>query len=121
MMTRTLALLLLLACAPAWAQEPGLGRVFFSPEKRASLDRLRLQNAPTGRDADSGPLTYNGYVRRSTGREIQWVNGVPQEAAGAGRQPLRVGETLDPGSGEKQDLLKGGRIGIGSPGQRPSP
>ena len=115
------ALLALMWITPVHAEEAALGRLFFTPEKRVILDRQRQSNILTGREADGAPLTFNGYVRRSGGRETQWINGIAQGDPTVSRRGLRVGETLDPGSGERQDLLQGGRIELrrAPPGRSP--
>lgn len=112
-----LLLALSLAAAPAAAQTEPLGRLFYTPEQRSALDRLRLQ----GRSAspDNTPLTLNGRVTRSGGRNTAWINGVPldeQEARSLGPLPARPGETtFGPTPGEKTDLLNGGTITVKRP------
>ena len=122
----TLALLTL--TPPAWSQEEALGRLFFTPERRASLDRQRQLNQQQNRDTlTESKLTLNGLVRRSTGRGTTWVNGTPVDdntgrsggsaslPTPAGATELRVGDTLNQASGEREDLLKGGSISVRRP------
>lgn len=119
------AFALLTLTPPAWPQEETLGRLFFTPERRASLDRQRLLNPQQNRDTISeSKLTLNGLIRRSSGRGTAWVNGTPiDDNAGrsgdsiklqtpAGTPQLRVGDTLNQSSGERDDLLKGGSISV---------
>lgn len=136
MKTTTFAALLacLLPAANTWSQE-NLGRLFFSPERRAVLDQQRQQNLTQNRDALSeSNLTLNGVVRRSSGRSTVWLNGNPVDDPAIAREPdpaavgtrpgsppLRVGDTLHQGSGEREDLLKGGSVSIRRPADRPQP
>lgn len=57
-----------------------LGKLFFTPERRVALDRLRQlniqENAPAVEDET---LSVNGVVRRSSGRTTTWVNGQPHD------------------------------------------
>lgn len=62
-------LLLILAC-PAVnciAQDNLPGRLFFTPEQRAEIDRQRQTARPGG--------SLNGEVRRSSGPDTRWING----------------------------------------------
>ena len=141
MKSRTAAALFIAALlsAPfAGAQE--LGRLFFTPEQRAALDarrKARVPDKPAAAPQAESPLTrIDGAVRRSGGKSTVWVNGemIPEgaqaEAArvaprerGAGRvtlpagesteRSLRVGESLDRGSGEVRDVIGDGEIRIG--------
>lgn len=108
--------LLLLPLSPQ-AQQESLGRLFLTPEQRQTLDRQRQAN-PGGPQADDGAssLTLNGEVRRSSGRNTRWVNGMAEPSSGSGRPPVAVGDTFHPGTGEREGMLKGGRIVV-----RPAP
>jgi hypothetical protein len=68
----------LLLVPVAGADEIG-GRLFFTPEQRALLDRARQQNVRIDVSADNSTevFTLNGIVRRSDGRSTAWVNGKP--------------------------------------------
>ncbi len=129
--TLVLGCALLLACAAARSQE--LGRLFFTPDQRAALDarrKARVPDKPAAVPQAEQPVTrIDGAVRRSGGKSTVWVNGeaVPESprAEGARLQPqgaksgtvsvpvgesaqrfeLRVGETLDRGSGEVRDVV----------------
>jgi len=120
------------------AQE--LGRLFFTPEQRAALDarrKARVPDKPAAAPVTESPLTrINGAVQRGGGKSTVWVNGemvaedaqpggarvAPRAAKpgsvsipageGAQRQELRVGESLDRGSGEVRDVLGEGEIKI---------
>lgn len=145
MKTHPLAILSVLViatapCAPVFAEET-LGRLFFTPEKRQSLDHQRQFNIQETQAALEDPtFTIDGVVTRSSGKRTVWVNGVAAEEndASAGisviperRNPGRVaiqtgessatsakvGETVRRDTGETADQLNGGRIVV----RRPSP
>jgi hypothetical protein len=68
--------------SPAPAQER-IGRVFFTPAQRASLDVARSQRARTALATDKTEqeatlvpqtITYSGVVRRSDGKTTVWIN-----------------------------------------------
>lgn len=100
--------LLALPATTVQGAEP-LGRLFYTPAERATLERQK--QAASGGEAVAA-ATLNGVVRRSTGRNTVWINGTPvEEKDGAIRRPPRVGETLAPG-GEVSDALQGGTIVI---------
>ena len=132
--------LVTLLCQTAGAEETSgqLGRLFFTPERRQNLDRLRQLNIQEQQEMpEDTALTINGVVTRSSGRRTVWINGVSQnenDMAGSvsvtpnRRDPARVtvhvsdtpvakakvGETVNRDTGEATDLLNGGRIGTKS-------
>lgn len=120
-MNRRLHLLALwLGLAPAGHAEP-LGRLFFTPAQRAAWDQQR-QLQPVAEPGAAALLSMDGLVRRSSGRQTTWINGrASTEAAPlpAGVRRLKVGETIDLESGERTDLLKGGRLAVSPPAERP--
>jgi len=79
---------------PAPAQER-LGRLFFTPAQRASLDVARSQRARAALstekpEQEAAPvpqtITYSGVLRRSDGKTTVWINNQPvhdRESAGA--------------------------------------
>ena len=101
-MTRDWNISLTVCCAlaaaaisvPAPAQER-LGRLFFTPAQRASLDVARSQRARTAlatekNEQEAAPvpqtITYSGVLRRSDGKTTVWINNQPvhdRESAGA--------------------------------------
>jgi hypothetical protein len=118
-----LALLGALAAAPAPAAEP-LGRFFFTPAQRESLDAARAQNiraavATEKSEEEPAPApevaTYGGVVRRSDGRTVVWINNqaLPEETARAGSPVVRRVRpdgrvTLEvPQSGQRVELKVG--------------
>lgn len=84
-------LLIMLMAIPGFAgAQEKLGRLFFTPAERASLDRQRklagdLASRPTVKKEVVGPrtaappkmVTLNGIVRRSDGETTIWVNNQP--------------------------------------------
>ena len=122
---------------PAANAEEGLGRLFFSPERRQHLDHQRQMNLQTQVEIPPDPtLTINGVVMRSSGKRTVWVNGVAQNEnetsddllivplkSKPGRVAVQVGDipaaqvgvgaTVNRNSGETVDLLGEGTIRIG--------
>ena len=120
------------------AQE--LGRLFFTPEQRAALDarrKARVPDKPAAAPVTESPVSrVDGAVQRSGGKSTVWVNGetIPEDAQATGarvtprgpnpgrvsipagegpqRYDLRVGESVDRGSGEVRDILGEGEIKI---------
>lgn len=126
------------AAAGAAAQE--LGRLFFTPEQRTALDarrKARVPDKPAATPQVESPVTrVNGLVQRSGGKSTVWVNdeAIPESAqaagqgaarpAGAGRVSvplgdgargldMRVGESLNRGSGEVSDIVGKDEVKVG--------
>jgi len=118
------ALAAALTSVPAPAQER-LGRLFFTPAQRASLDVARSQRARTAlatekpeQEATPVPqtITYSGVLRRSDGKTTVWINNQPvhdRESAGAA---TIVGRVRSDGSVTLQ-VPQSGRSVILKPGQ----
>jgi hypothetical protein len=126
------ALLCSLAAMASAAELPG--RLFFTPEQRALLDRQRARNIPASRQETSGTLHLDGIVRRKGGTTTIWVNGHVQRddddnpamrIAASSREPdrvalrignapstmsLRVGETLHRAAMQTTDVLAHGQV-----------
>lgn len=123
--------------APAGSQE--LGRLFHTPEQRRALDARRVtrpSRVTPAAPAPSQPARIDGYVLRSDGRSTVWVNSGAMGSAsppegmradvrrdapgrvsvivggGAKRHEVKVGETLDAGSGSSSDLIGEGEIKV---------
>jgi len=127
-MMRRLALLLL-ALYGATAVGAELGRLFFTPAQRATLDNARKQNVRTeigndNPDAASSALPQNiivnGLVRRSDGKNTVWVNNRPiteRQSSGVDvvtdRNANRVKLTV-PDSGHSVDLKVGQTLDLDS-------
>lgn len=108
-----LALLLTLATAPGLADPAPLGRLFFTTEQRARLDLQRQRNPGFLPNADDeASITINGEVRSSNGRRTRWINGEVNWESSAPTAPVPVGDTFNPATGERESLLRDGRIQI---------
>lgn len=138
----SLAVLIVALLGSAGARAQELERLFFTPEQRAALDarrKARVPDKPAAVPQVESPVTrVNGAVQRSGGRSTVWVNGepIPESAPAtaaqaaptlkspgrvslpvgetAQRYDLRVGESLDRGSGEVKDVIGDGEIRVGS-------
>jgi hypothetical protein len=121
------------AASPCAGQQ--LGRLFFTPEQRATLDerrKARVPDKPAAAVVASPTTRLDGYVQRSSGPSTVWVQGeslpegaqgtpridaagnsvsVPVGEAGA-RVRLRPGEVLDRGTGEVRDVIGDGEIKV---------
>ncbi len=113
---------LVLMAGSVRAAEP-LGRLFFTPAQRSSLDVARTQRARTTLATErteevaapvAQTLTYDGMVRRSDGKTTVWINNRPvsdKESGGAaivGRVRPDGSVTLQvPQSGRRVDLKPG--------------
>ncbi len=125
------ALTMVAASIPAEAA--GLGRLFFTPERRISLERQRNLGLQVSPMAEEQTLKLHGVVRRSGGKSTAWINGVAQQESSAGMRidlaprdasratihlqgetPIRlqVGESVSRATRERKDGLAGGRIVI---------
>jgi hypothetical protein len=147
-----LALSTLTVSAPAAAQaQERLGRLFFTPAQRASLDIARSQRARaavaterTEQEATPVPqtITYSGVVRRSDGKTTVWINNQAvhdRESAGSaaivgrvrpdGSVTLQVpqsGRSVSLKPGQSVELLTGAveegyARGVGTPKPEPKP
>ena len=122
----------------AHAQE--MKRLFFTPEQREALDarrKARVPDKPAAAPVTESPISrIDGAVQRGGGKSTVWVSGetIPENAQadgarvtprgpnqgrvsipageGAQRYDLRVGESVDRGSGEVRDILGEGDIKI---------
>ena len=122
-------LMIVLLCLPV-AQAQELGSLFFTPERRQSLDRQRELNVL---DTQTMTLTINGVVTRRNGKRTVWINGVAQNENetpsnisvipkdndpgkiivnidSRSNAQSSVGDTLNRTTGEIVDGLKGGLI-----------
>ncbi|MDR2507877.1 MAG: hypothetical protein LBD67_07795 [Candidatus Accumulibacter sp.] len=118
----------------AHARDSGtLGRLFFTPERRQSLDHQRnsgLQGKAVIPGGGLG-LSVNGVVVRSSGKRTVWINGHPRDEtdkeiaiSASMKTPARitirsgdmsvssakVGNTLFRDTGEVDDLLRDGAV-----------
>ncbi|MCK9389695.1 MAG: hypothetical protein M0Q22_15055 [Sulfuritalea sp.] len=120
---------------PAHAADvPELGRLFFTPERRATLERQRTFNVQEARTLEGTTMSLDGIVYRSSGKATVWINRQAQhegESARAGvsavispKSPgsallapgeetpaqLKVGETVNRATGERNTRLGGGVV-----------
>jgi len=131
------ALLLVVVALSSGSQvlaEP-LGRLFLTPERRATLERQRQLNIQSAQTLEGTVMSLDGIVTRSSGKTTVWINQHPQHenAAGTGvtatlatkapggavltpsdeaPTPLRVGEAINRGTRERADGLGGGRVKV---------
>jgi hypothetical protein len=127
------AMLLCALAVPAMpvAAQEAIGRLFFTPSQRASLDVARSQRAratlATERTEEQAApaaqtITYGGMVRRSDGKSTVWINNRPvhdNEPAGSavvgrvrpdGSVSLQVpqsGRSVELKPGQSIELLSG--------------
>jgi hypothetical protein len=128
-----LATLAMLAPACA-ADAPELGRLFFTPEKRTTLERQRTFNIQEAQALQGNSMSLDGVVYRSGGKSTVWINrqaqtenesprtGVsavlsPKTPGSAMLAPgeeapaqLKVGETINRATGERNTRLGGGTV-----------
>jgi hypothetical protein len=125
-MTARLAAAIVLMLGAGTAAGADLGRLFFTPAQRATLDNARKQNirieigsenpqaaAPVARN-----ISVNGVVRRSDGKSTVWINNravTDRQTGGIGVSPgkndSRVKLTV-PESGRSVDLKVGQSVEI---------
>lgn len=132
----------ILLSPPAAAND--LGRLFFTPEQRGTLDarrKARIPDKPATVVVESPVTRVNGFVARGSGNSTVWVNGEPipegsqpeglqvtSRRADSSRVGLKIGETdsqvdlkigqsFDRGTGEVRDSLGGGDIKVNRHGQ----
>lgn len=120
--------------APSERASGSFDRLFFSPERRADLNRHRQLNLPENESlGEDDSLTLNGIVARRSGKRTVWINGVPvtESSLLLGVQPrsgrpgsarvssgngapatLNVGSTLNRGSGEVSSGLGDGWLRV---------
>ncbi|MDP2751017.1 MAG: hypothetical protein Q8O31_00185 [Rhodocyclaceae bacterium] len=53
-----------------------LGRLFFTPEERATIDRPPVEKHPS-RKRSKKAVHFDGLVVRSSGHHTAWINGTP--------------------------------------------
>ena len=129
----------------AIAQDEPLGRLFFTPSQRAALD-ANIRSA--SKESKSVPLpppsvTVNGVVTRSDGEGTVWIDGKPHYRNDAGdiqirvepedpgvvelkvqgvprRHSVRVGQQLDPATGQTREAFETPLNNSGNSGVEPA-
>ncbi|MBI3373462.1 MAG: hypothetical protein HY017_17180 [Betaproteobacteria bacterium] len=125
----------------AGAQE--LGRLFLTPDQRATLETRRKARLPDRPQAaavvESPTARVDGFARRTGGPSTLWINGqaLPEGSQQEGLRvlprpadpsrvtveigenerkfDLKIGQTIDRGTGEVKDALRGGEAARASP------
>ena len=131
MTVRTVLLGVALALLAGKAAAESLDRLFFTPERRAALELQRQMNVQEAQTLEGATMSLDGMVVRSSGRNTVWVNRRPQSERSPSTgvtamvQPggkavvtpgeetpaeLKVGESINRATREKNDGLGGGRI-----------
>jgi hypothetical protein len=90
---RALVAALLIAAASCAAAEDSLGTLFLTAAERARLDSLRrgeTAQGSAGTITEAGAHTLTGYVQRSDGRAVVWIDGRALSV------PARNAPRLDP-------------------------
>lgn len=94
------------------ADGDSLGRLFFTPEQRLLLDRQRRFGATY--ESGSSAVQLDGTVTRTRGKPTTWINGrsldQDRDETVVFGVPLRVGESLDPATRQKTDIVPDGSI-----------
>ena len=129
--------------AGARAAEPAeLGRLFFTPERRQALEYQRNFNVQEAQTLQGTTMSLDGVVYRSSGKSTVWINRQAQnegETARTGvsatvspKMPgkallapgeevaaeLKVGETMNRATGERNTRLGGGKVVAPGPANR---
>ncbi len=114
-MARRIFLLMIAFLSGHAASAEPLGRLFFSPDERAMLDRMR-NNTSRSAAVSTEEITLNGLVRRSSGKTTAWINQLPQNEneTPQGVAVLQQGQTSRPSAvlllpSGKQIRLKAGQ------------
>lgn len=85
----------------SYTESHKIGRLFFSPGERATLDQIR-QKSSGNTISPTEQITLNGIVRRSSGKNTTWINRLPQHENEA---PQGVAVQQDPASKPSALLL----------------
>jgi len=116
------------------ADTPELGRLFFTPERRATLEHQRAFNVQEAQTLQGTTMSLDGVVYRSSGKATVWINHQAQNEGESARtgvnavvspaQPgsallapgeekpaqLKVGEAMNRATGERNTRLGGGIV-----------
>jgi hypothetical protein len=114
------------AAAQQAQQQEELGRLFFTPAQRSSLDIARSQRARTTLATErteeqqvvpqEQTITYGGMIRRSDGQSTVWINGKPVTEREAVAGTTVVGRVSADGSVSLQNPQSGRTVSL-KPGQ----
>jgi hypothetical protein len=92
LVAKSILLILILGLAPfSVASADSLGRLFFTPQERAHLNRVRngtpLETQPA---IVTVPSRLDGFVERSSGKNTVWINGRPSSEVSSDINPQLV-------------------------------
>ena len=97
----------MLLTATANAQE--LGRLFFTPQQRAQLERGQQPNADNPASSIDS-LTVSGIVQRYGGERTVWINGVPQIAGASDERAPESVPVAIPGQSQPVRVKVGQKV-----------
>ena len=116
------------------ADAPELGRLFFTPERRAALEHQRAYNVQEAQTLQGTTMSLDGVVYRSSGKATVWINRQAQNEGESTRTgvnavvspatpgsallapgedkpaQLKVGEAMNRATGERNTRLGGGIV-----------
>ena len=79
------------AVMPAGAADSApLGRLFFTPERRAALERQRTPNLQEAQTLQGNSMSLDGVVYRSGGKSTVWINQKAQTEDESARTGAKV-------------------------------
>ena len=91
------------------AQSAELGRLFFTPQERAQLERQgALKSAQPAARIDT--LTVNGMIQKSGGKRIYWINGEQQDAVASPEKAPASVRVAVPGKPQPVEVKVGQRV-----------
>ena len=120
-----------------------IGRLFFTPERRTTLERQRTRNVQEAQTLQGTTMSLDGVVYRSSGKATVWINRQAQTESEASRTgvsavispktpgsallapgeetpaQLKVGEAMNRATGERNTRLGSGSVV--TPGDRNKP
>jgi hypothetical protein len=91
------------------AQAADLGRLFFTPEERAQMERQHVLTADEASN-ESHTLIVNGMIQRDGGKRIIWVNGEQQTAGSADSRAPATVPVIPPGKTTPIEVKVGQRL-----------
>lgn len=125
----------LVMVAPARAADTlEIGRLFFTPERRTTLERQRTLNVQEAQTLQGTTMSLDGVVYRSSGKATVWINRQAQTESEASRTGvsavispkapgsallapgeetparLKVGEAMNRATGERNTRLGSGSV-----------
>jgi hypothetical protein len=128
-------LVVLSAFFPANAADtPELGRLFFTPDRRLTLERQRTFNVQEAQTLQGTTMSLDGVVYRSSGKATVWINHQAQNEGESARTgvsavvspktpgsallapgeekpaQLKVGEAMNRATGERNTRLGSGKV-----------